>query len=144
MYNNGLEFRIIYTSVRVVRSSSYDNLALPTVFLRHRFVDLIILSNNPPYHGTFSRLKHHCKPMLLLYCLTSGWVNTECMILSTDLNVFPLSDTILHGNPLLAVKRLKLCKKTLAVMFGTRPKCTALTTVHMYRHIHTFLSPPSP
>jgi len=104
-------------------------------------MDLIILSNNSPHHGALSRLKYHCKLMLLLYHLTSGWVKTEW---TADLNVFPLSDTILSGNPLLAVKRLKHHMKASAVMFGARSRCTALVTLHVYRHIHTFFSVTNP
>ena len=43
-----------------------------------------------------------------------------------DLKVFPLSETIFHGNPLLAVKRLKLRMNASTVISGTTSKCTAL------------------
>ena len=52
-YNRGLELTIASTSVSVVNNSSYDSLALPMVFLKHRFRDCIMLSKNPPDQGAF-------------------------------------------------------------------------------------------
>ena len=103
-------------------------------------VDRTICSNIPPHQGAFSRLKLHCRPIMLLYCFTSGCVNTSYIAFAADLKVLPLSDTILCGNPLLEVKRLKHRRKASTVMFGTMSRCTALTTQHVYKHIHTFFS----
>ena len=49
----GLE---LSTSVSAVLSS---NLAWPTIFLKQRFVDLTIHSNDPSHQGAFSRLIIH-------------------------------------------------------------------------------------
>ena len=61
------------------------------------------------------------------------------MVVDADLKVFALSEMHSRGNPLLAVKRLKLLMKASAVMSGTMSKCTALTTQQVYTQIHTLL-----
>ena len=58
-------------------------------------------------------------------------VSTSCIDFAADLKVFPLSDTILRGNPRLDVKRLKHRRKASTIMFGTMSRCTALTTQHV-------------
>ena len=144
VYDNGLESSIISTSVRVVTSLSYVNLALPIDLLRHLLVDLTIRSNIPPHHGAFSRLKIHCRPTMLLYYFTSGCVSTLCIDRAVDLKVFPLLATILCGNPFLDIKRLKHQRKASTVMFGTMSRCTVLTTQHVNKHIHTLFSVTNP
>ena len=61
-------------------------------------------------------------------------------ILEAAVNVFPLSDIIRVGKPLLALKRLKRRMKDCAVRSGTTSKCMALTTQQVNRHIHTLVS----
>ena len=64
-----------------------------------------------------------------------------CRVVTADLKVFALSDIILEGTPLLAVKRLKLLRKLVAVMSGTKSRSTALIAQHVYRHSHTVVVP---
>ena len=65
------------------------------------------------------------------------------MAFAAPMNVFPFSDIICTGSPLLATKRLKLRRKKGVVRSVTRSRCTALTTQHVHRHIQTFLERPS-
>ena len=53
---SGLEFSIDSISVAAVDSSSYVNLARPTILRKHRLVMPMILSNAPHHQGAFSRL----------------------------------------------------------------------------------------
>ena len=94
IYESGLELRIISTSVTAVSSSSYENTALPIVFLRHLFVDRTILSKIPPVHGAFSTWNDHSILRSVKCRLTSGWFSTTLMDLAADLKVFPLSEMI--------------------------------------------------
>ena len=144
IYDNGLGLSIISTSVRVVKSSSYVNLAQPINFLRHLLVNLTMRLKILPYQGSFSRLKLYCRPTMLLYQFTAWCVNTSYIALTADLKVLPLSDTILCGNPCLNVKCLKRLRKAPTVMSRTMSRCTALTTRHVYQHIHTVFSVTSP
>ena len=86
---------------RMVRSSLYDNLALPATILKHLFMGRTSLSNRPPHQGARTILKVH-STLLPGRCLfTSGCVIIRLIVLAAHLNVLPLSDTILHCSPLL-------------------------------------------
>ena len=61
------------------------------------------------------------------------------MVFAADLNVFPLSEIILHGNPLLAVNLLKHLMNDSQLISGTKSKCIALTAQQVYKQIHTLL-----
>ena len=61
-------------------------------------------------------------------------------ILEAALKVVWLSETVLVGKSLLAVKRLEYRTKDCAVKSGTTFKCIACTMQQVYRHIHTFES----
>ena len=108
MYDRSREFKIISTSVRVVKSSSY--------------VDFTILSTIPPHYGAFSKLNCYCNPTILLHCFTSGCASTAWMALADVLMFSPLSNTTLCRNPLLEVNRLKHLRKASDVKSG---RCTA-------------------
>ena len=141
-YVSGRELSTISSSVRAVRSSSYESLACPMIFLRHHFVDRTNLSKIPPYHGALGMLNTHFTPSPEKYLFTSLWPNTAWIVLEAALNVFPLSEITRLGSPRLAANRLKLRRKVEADISGTRSKCTALTTQHVYKHIQTLLWVP--
>ena len=104
------------------------------------FTDLAILSNKPPHHGTFSRLKIHSTLFSARYCLTTGLFVKSAICLEADLKVLPLSETIFKGNPLLAVNLQKLLRKASAVKSETMSRWTAFVTQQVYKQIHTFSS----
>ena len=104
----------------------------------HLLVDFIILSNKPPHHGAFSRLKDHCIPVFALQPCTTESLNMSDMPFAVALKVFPLSEIILCESPLLAVKRLKHWMKLSAVRSGTISRWTALMTQHVNKQIQTF------
>ena len=66
------------------------------------------------------------------------------ILLAADLNVFPLSEIILRGKPLLAVNRLKLLINDSQLRSGTKSRCTALTAQQVYRQIQTLASVDNP
>ena len=90
------EFKTFSTSNSTVRSSSAENLACVTIFLKHSFTHLTRCSNTPPHHGALGTLKIHFSPQRAL---------------AAALNILPLSLRIWWGTPLLATKCRKLLRK---------------------------------
>ena len=119
-------------------SSSYENLDRPRTFLSHRLVDLTSLSNSPPHHGALGTLNLHSMPIPWKNFRTHGLDNTLFIILAAALNVFPLSEIISAGKPLLELNHLKLQMKVCADISLTISKWMALITQHVYKAIHAF------
>ena len=129
--------RTASTSMTAVRSSSKVNLALPIIFRRQRLVERMSHSKIPPHQGAFGRLNVHCMPRPEACCWTSSLLTIDRRTLAADLNVFPLSETILVGNPLLATNFFRQRIKQEVETSRTRSRCTALVTQQVNKQIHT-------
>ena len=125
-YEIGLEFTIASTSVNAVDNSSNDILALPMLFLKHRFTDCTIRLKKPSHHGAFSRLKDHFTFNCARYR-------------AAEENVFALSEITCTGVPLLAVNCLNDLRKVCVFMSVTISRCIPHVTQQVNKHIHTFL-----
>ena len=130
MYVSGLELRTISISTKAVSSSSWENLDRPKAFLRQRLVDHTSRSNKPPHHGALGTLNFHSMPTPSKYLWTSELETTLLITFAAATNVWPLSDTIRAGKPLLELNLLKLRIKVEADKSGTRSKCMALVMQH--------------
>ena len=115
----GREFSTDSTSTTAVSNSSKLSLALPTIFLKQRFIDRISRSNTPPHQGAFGRL------------------NVQLIPISLDaaLNVLALSDTIRVGNPLRATNLLRHMINDGVERSLTMSMCTARVTQHVNKQI---------
>lgn len=76
-------------------------------------MDLTILSNRPPHHRALSRLKIHWTLFSASYSFTPRLFINSLICLEADLKVVPLSETVLEGNPRLAVNLRKLLRMLL-------------------------------
>ena len=80
-------------------------------------MDLTILSNRPPHHGALSRLKIHWTLFSAKYSFIPVLFIGSLICLEADLKVVPLSETILEGNPRLAVNLRKRLRNASEIFF---------------------------
>ncbi len=117
-----LPSRGLTISARAVTSSSKETCALPITLRRQRLVDLTILSNAPPHQGARSTLNNHSMPNPARYSLIVSSSKTDLRYLEAALNVLPLSEMNLLGNPLLAENLFKHRRKVSVDWFGVASK----------------------
>ena len=117
MLVRGLELIIDFTSTMTVCSLSSENLAWPVNFLRQRFVLLIRLSKTPPHQGAFSMLNSHSVPLMERWLIMVWSLKTPSRKTAAALKLFPLSERIFFGIPLLAANHSRhLMKESVDVL----------------------------
>jgi len=93
-------------------------------------------SKAPPHHGARSMLKVHSHPLSAKWSRTVSSLNTDSKNFEAALNVFPLSDMNLWGNPLRAANLFKHLMNVSVDMSKTMSRCTALVTKQVNKQIH--------